>query len=62
MSAPVAVFNFVETVELKPVPDSTFRIYEDMYSYDRSPLDAKIESEDNSSPYWRPQRVNFNAA
>ena len=62
MSAPVAVFNFLETAELKPVPDSTFRIYEDMYSYDRSPLDAKIESEDNSSPNWRRQRVTFNAA
>jgi formylglycine-generating enzyme required for sulfatase activity/dienelactone hydrolase/predicted Ser/Thr protein kinase len=62
MSAPVAVFNFLETAELKPVPDSTFRIYEDMYSYDRSPLAAKIESQDDSSPYWRRQRITFNAA
>jgi cephalosporin-C deacetylase-like acetyl esterase len=62
MAAPVALFNFLETRELKPVTDSTFRIYEDMYSYDRSPLDAKIESEDNSSPYWRRQRITFNAA
>jgi eukaryotic-like serine/threonine-protein kinase len=62
MAAPVALFNFLETRELKPVPDSTFRIYEDVYSYDHSALDAKVETEDNSSPYWRRQRVTFNAA
>jgi hypothetical protein len=24
-------------------------------------LDAKVESEDDSSPYWRKQRITFNA-
>jgi cephalosporin-C deacetylase-like acetyl esterase len=33
-----------------------------LYSYDRTPLDAKIEGEDDSSPYWRKQRITFNAA
>ncbi len=46
----------------KPVSDSVFQMYERMYAYDRSPLDAKIESEDDSSPYWREQRITFNAA
>ncbi len=46
----------------KPVPDSVFQMYERMYAYDRSPLDAKMESEDDSSPYWREQRITFNAA
>ena len=46
----------------KPVPDSVFQMYERVYAYDRSPLDAKIESEDDSSPYWREQRITFNAA
>jgi serine/threonine protein kinase len=46
----------------RPVPDSVFQMYERMYAYDRSPLDAKIESEDDSSPYWREQRITFNAA
>ncbi len=46
----------------KPVPDAVFQMYERMYAYDRSPLDAKIESEDDSSPYWRQQRITFNAA
>ncbi len=46
----------------KPVPDSVFQMYERMYAYDRSALDAKIESEDDSSAYWREQRITFNAA
>ena len=46
----------------KSVPDSVFQMYERMYAYDRLPLDAKIESEDDSSPYWREQRITFNAA
>jgi cephalosporin-C deacetylase-like acetyl esterase/predicted Ser/Thr protein kinase len=46
----------------KPVPDAVFQMYERMYAYDRTPLDAKIESEDDSSPYWRQQRITFNAA
>ena len=47
---------------IKPVPDATFQIYERMYAYDRIPLDSKIESEDDSSPYWRKQRITFNAS
>jgi eukaryotic-like serine/threonine-protein kinase len=33
-----------------------------MYAYDRTPLEAKIESDDDSSPYWRKQRITFDAA
>ena len=46
----------------KPVSDAAYRIYEALYSYDRTPLDARIESEDESSHYWRRQRITFNAA
>jgi eukaryotic-like serine/threonine-protein kinase len=45
----------------KPVSETIFRIYQGMYSYDQTPLDAKIESEDDSSPYWRRQRISFKA-
>jgi eukaryotic-like serine/threonine-protein kinase len=48
--------------KVKPVADAVFRIYESLYSYDRTPLDAKVESEDDSSPYWRRQRITFNAS
>jgi predicted esterase/predicted Ser/Thr protein kinase len=46
----------------RPVPDSVFRIYASLYSYDRSPLDARLEAEDDSSPFWRRQRISFKAA
>ena len=46
----------------RPIPDAVFQMYERMYAYDRSPLDAKIESEDDSSPHWRQQRITFSAA
>ena len=61
LTAPVP-FLTVDSRGLKPVSDSVFLIYESLYSYDRTPLNAKIESEDDSSPYWRSQRITFNAA
>ncbi|HET6176003.1 MAG TPA: protein kinase, partial [Candidatus Sulfotelmatobacter sp.] len=56
------VFPTIDNRNAKPVSDSVFRIYEGLYSYDLTPLDAKIESEDDTSPYWRRQRITFNAA
>jgi dienelactone hydrolase len=47
---------------VKPVSDAVFKIYESLYSYDHTPLDAKIESQDDSSPAWRRERITFNAA
>jgi dienelactone hydrolase len=55
-------FAMADYRRMKPVSDAVYRIYESMYSYDRTPLDAKVESEDDSSPYWRRQRITFNAA
>src|ERR1700730_9936165 len=52
----------VEYRNAKPVSDAVFRIYEGLYSYDRTPLDARIESDDDISPYWRRQRISFKAA
>jgi DNA-binding winged helix-turn-helix (wHTH) protein/dienelactone hydrolase len=46
----------------KPVPDSVFSAYQGLYSYDRTPLDALIESVDNRSPHWRRERITFKAA
>jgi serine/threonine protein kinase/dienelactone hydrolase len=45
----------------KPVPDSVFHAYQGLYSYDRTLLDARIESVDDSSPYWRRERITFKA-
>jgi len=47
---------------IKPASDATFQMYERMYAYDRIPLESRIESEDDSSSYWRKQRITFNAS
>ena len=48
--------------KLKPVPEQIFKVYKSLYSYDKMPLNAKIESEDDSSDYWIKQKVTFDAA
>lgn len=55
-------FQSIDYRNAKPVPDSVFRIYKGLYSYDQTPLDAKMESVDESSPYWRRERISFRAA
>jgi formylglycine-generating enzyme required for sulfatase activity/dienelactone hydrolase len=45
-----------------PVPDDVFRIYRGFYAYDKTPLNAKVESVDDTSPYWRREKVGFDAA
>src|SRR5882762_6294532 len=61
LTTPIS-FEAADYRNMTPVPDSVFHIYEGLYSYDRTPLEAKIESEDDSSPYWRRQRITFRAA
>jgi eukaryotic-like serine/threonine-protein kinase len=55
-------FESMDYRHVKPAPDSIFRVYEGLYSYDRTPLDARTEAEDDSSPSWRRQRITFKAA
>ncbi len=45
-----------------PVPDDVFRIYCGFYAYDKTPLNSVIESTDETSPYWRKQKIAFDAA
>jgi formylglycine-generating enzyme required for sulfatase activity/dienelactone hydrolase/predicted Ser/Thr protein kinase len=54
-------FEKTDYRKFKPIPDAVFQMYERLYAYDRTLLDAKLESEDDSPPYWRLQRVSFNA-
>ncbi len=46
----------------KPVSDQVFEAYRSLYSYDKRPLDARVESPDDSHPYWRKEKVTFAAA
>ena len=46
----------------KPVSDEVFAAYRSLYSYDRIPLGARVESTDDSSPHWRKETISFAAA
>jgi pimeloyl-ACP methyl ester carboxylesterase len=46
----------------EPVPDEVFEAYRRMFAYDPSDLDAKVESLDESSLYWRKETISFDAA
>jgi dienelactone hydrolase len=45
----------------KPITDKEFEIFRRMYTYDKSPLDARIESEDNESN-WIRQKITYRSA
>jgi eukaryotic-like serine/threonine-protein kinase len=46
----------------KPASDELFLAYRRLYDYDHTPLDAKVESTDDSSEFWRTERVSYAAA
>jgi eukaryotic-like serine/threonine-protein kinase len=45
----------------KPVSDQLFRAYKNQYSYDKTPLNAKVESVLQAED-WRQEKVSFDAA
>lgn len=45
----------------KPADDRAFRIYRSLHSYDKADLKSVVESVDESSPYWRKQKITFQA-
>ncbi len=45
----------------KPVGDDLYASYKALYAYDRRPLDARVESAEDSD-YWREERVSIAAA
>jgi serine/threonine protein kinase/formylglycine-generating enzyme required for sulfatase activity/cephalosporin-C deacetylase-like acetyl esterase len=46
----------------KPVSDEVFDAYKRIYYYDRTPLNARVQSLPSSDPGWRIEKVNFDAA
>jgi formylglycine-generating enzyme required for sulfatase activity/pimeloyl-ACP methyl ester carboxylesterase/predicted Ser/Thr protein kinase len=62
-----AVFAPVGTISRdyskeKPVTDEVFRVYRSLYAYDKTPLDVKSEGADDSSEYWRREKVSVLSA
>ena len=59
-SALVGLFR--DFYQERPVSDEVFRAYHGLYAYDKTPLNAAVEYADDSSPYWRKEKVSFDAA
>ncbi len=45
-----------------PAPKAQVDVYRRFYAYDRTPLNARVDSVDDSSPLWRKERVSLDAA
>jgi len=46
----------------KPVPDEIFEVYKDLFSYDKLPLNAEVESRNEKAEDWIQEKVAFDAA
>ena len=46
----------------KPCSDEEFRIIKRQFEYDRTPLNTVVESIDDSCPFWRKEKITFDAA
>jgi hypothetical protein len=46
----------------QPVSENLFRIYRSLYSHDKTPLNAVLESTDDNPEYWKKEKVSLNAA
>jgi eukaryotic-like serine/threonine-protein kinase len=45
-----------------PASDELVDVYRRFYDYDRTPLNDRVDSVDDSAPHWRKERVSFDAA
>jgi formylglycine-generating enzyme required for sulfatase activity/cephalosporin-C deacetylase-like acetyl esterase len=46
----------------KPVPDALFATFREMFAYDRTPLNPRIEAQDSTGSEWVKQKISFDAA
>jgi dienelactone hydrolase len=46
----------------RPVADPVFEIYRQRFDYDLTPTNGRVESTDDTSPYWTVERVTYDAA
>jgi len=45
-----------------PCSDEEYQIIKRQFEYDRTPLNAVVENVDDSSPFWRKEKITFDAA
>ena len=46
----------------KPVSDEQYQAYKSLYAYDHTPLTATIDAVDDRDPFWRMEKITFDAA
>jgi serine/threonine protein kinase/dienelactone hydrolase len=46
----------------KPASDDVFRVYQAMYAYDKTPLNAKVEGVVQDTADWREEKITYDAA
>jgi cephalosporin-C deacetylase-like acetyl esterase len=54
-------FGSATSTREKPVSDELFRVYKNLYSYDKTPLHAIVESTDQTHE-WKKEKISFAAA
>jgi eukaryotic-like serine/threonine-protein kinase len=59
--APLPPRPSIDPRKARPASDAEYAIYSRFFERRRTPLDARIESTDESSPHWVKQRVSFAA-
>ncbi|GMQ82292.1 MAG: hypothetical protein BMS9Abin05_1738 [Rhodothermia bacterium] len=48
--------------KMEPVSDEIFKVYREQFFYDQTPLNARLESSDDSAEEWIHERVSYDAA
>ena len=47
--------------DLSPISDEVFKVYRDLFDYDRTPLNTRVESVQDESTQWTRETVSFDA-
>jgi eukaryotic-like serine/threonine-protein kinase len=55
-------FTIKDFTKEKPVPDKVFAVFKSLYRYDPAPLDSVLDPVEESTEFWKKQKVTFNAA
>lgn len=61
LTAPLPPYHPPDYVTMKPASDEVFNIYKRLYSHEQTPLNAAVESVDESSDLWRREKVHFDS-
>lgn len=62
LDAPVERKAAVDWAKEKPFSDDTWRTWQDLLAYAKTPLEARVEWTDDTLPLWRMEKVSFRAA